>query len=165
VQVCKDGVIEGTSVPCTCPGGSSCSECYLQASAPNGLLLVQDGGAPEIAFSLDSDNPVEFIPDNIEPLVGCRDLCLANTACNSFFVHVSGPSRGACFLKKSYTVSRGLVYTPGTLYYAMTYCSKCNAGYFAKERTCFSMFALCRHSFRSPFHILTSNIHLVAQHS
>ena len=137
VDLCKNGVIDGTSVPCSCPGDAQCTECFVQSNSANGLLLVQDGGAPKVAASLDPETPMIVIPDNIEPLLGCRDLCAANTSCNSFFVHVNGDSRGACFLKKSYTVSRGLDFTPNTFFYAMPYCAKCQVGYFAKERSCF----------------------------
>lgn len=136
VLLCKNGRLDGTSVPCSCPSSDRCSECLIQSSAPPGLLLVQDGGTPRVSASLDPDNPVQFIPDNIEPLAGCRDLCLANTACNSFFVHVAGESRGACFLKRSYTVTRGLDFTPGTFYYALSTCTKCQPGFFIKDRSC-----------------------------
>ena len=136
VDVCKNGVIDGTSIACTCPGTPHCSECFVQRTTSNGVLLVQDGGAPKVSASLDPDNPMVVIPGNIEPLLGCRDLCLASTECSSFFVHVAGESRGSCFLKTSYTVSRGLEFTANAAFYALPSCSKCNNGYVEKERGC-----------------------------
>jgi hypothetical protein len=137
IQLCKNGVVDGTSVPCTCPGAPSCEECILQPNSPNNILLLLDGDAPDTSAAVDPNNPNILLSSNLDPVTGCRDECLANPACTSFYVHIETASRGNCYLRSSYLLRNQQFEAPGTAFYALTACNKCKIGYFPKERGCY----------------------------
>jgi hypothetical protein len=137
IQLCKGGFVDGSSVPCTCPGAPSCAECILQPDSPANLLLLLDGDAPASSAAVDPNNPAIFLSSNLDPVTGCRDECMNNPACTSFYVHIETASRGNCYLRTSYYLQNQKFKAPGTAFYALTTCNKCKIGYFPKERGCY----------------------------